>query len=118
MEKLTFQECLKYTGITLEEDLEQFYLEFCANPDERPILDRAFLTAQMDRFELEEPHRQRMFDALEEIEADPKYKNNLAKKYIEDAEKVIRVLADELDIPEKKVRAKVEKISFLCVARR
>ena len=71
MDKLTFQECLKYTGIALEEDLEQFYLEFCANPDESPILDRAFLTAQMDRFALEEPHRQRMFDALDEIEADP-----------------------------------------------
>ena len=71
MANLTFQECLKYTGITLEENLEQFYLEFCANPDERPVLDRAFLTAQIDRFELEEPHRQRMFDALDEIEADP-----------------------------------------------
>ena len=71
MENLTFQECLTYTGIELDAELEQFYLEFCADPDERPVLDRAYLTAQMDRFGLEEPHRQRMYDALEEIGADP-----------------------------------------------
>ena len=28
---LTFEQCLRHTGISLDEELEQFYLEFCAN---------------------------------------------------------------------------------------
>ena len=71
MSNLTFNECLQHTGITLDAEFEQFYLEFCANPNEEPILDRAYLDEQAHRFELSENHLKRMHEALDEIEADP-----------------------------------------------
>jgi len=71
MSKLTFDECLRHTGIELDAELEQFYLEFCANPDLSPLLDRAYLDEQAKRFELGEKQLGRMHEALDEIEADP-----------------------------------------------
>lgn len=68
---LTFGECLRHTGITLDPELEQFYLEFCENPDSDVLLDRAYLEELAVRFELEEAVHSRMLEALDEIEADP-----------------------------------------------
>ena len=71
MANLTFQECLKHTGIELNEELEQFYLEYCQDPDEEPVLDREYLKEVALRFEVGEAHLKRMLEALDEIEADP-----------------------------------------------
>ena len=68
---LTFEQCLSHTGINLDPELKQFYLEFCANPDEEPVLDRAYLQEVALRFEVGEEHLTRMQEALDEIEADP-----------------------------------------------
>lgn len=68
---LTFEECLHHTGIRLDPEMEQFYLEFCGNPDSEPLLDRIFLNELAARFELGEAERRRMHEALDEIEADP-----------------------------------------------
>ena len=68
---LTFEQCLRHTGISLDGELEQFYREFCENSDEEPILDRAYLKELAIRFELSEEHLGRMQEALDEIEADP-----------------------------------------------
>jgi len=68
---LTFEQCLRHTGIELDAELEQFYLEFCENPGEEPILDRAYLEEVALRFEVGEAHLNRMQEALDEIEADP-----------------------------------------------
>ena len=68
---LTFEECLRHTGIELEAELEQFYLEYCRNPDEEPVLDREYLKEVALRFEVGEVHLNRMLEALDEIEADP-----------------------------------------------
>lgn len=68
---LTFGECLRHTGIELAAELEQFYQEFCENPDAEPLLDRAYLEELAVRFELDEAVHGRMLEALEEIEADP-----------------------------------------------
>ena len=68
---MTFEQCLRHTGIRLEEDLEQFYLEFCKNPDEEPVLDRDYLKEVAARFEVGQAHLDRMLEALDEIEADP-----------------------------------------------
>ena len=67
----TFEQCLRHTGIELDEELEQFYLEFCENPGEEPVLDRAYLKEVAARFAVEEVHLNRMLEALDEIEADP-----------------------------------------------
>ena len=67
---LTFGECLRHTGIELAAELEQFYLEFCENPDAEPLLDRAYLEELAVRFELDEAVIRRMNEALNEIEAD------------------------------------------------
>ena len=40
MANLTFQECLKHTGIEINEELEPFYLEFCKDPDGQPLVAR------------------------------------------------------------------------------
>ena len=66
----SFEQCLNHTGIRLEADLEQFYGEFCANPDGEPVLDRAYLKEVAIRFAAE-AHLARMNEALDEIEADP-----------------------------------------------
>ena len=68
---LTFEQCLRHTGISLDGELEQFYREFCEHSDEEPILDRAYLKELAIRFELSEEHLGRMQEALDEIEADP-----------------------------------------------
>ena len=68
---LTFEQCLRHTGIELDAELEQFYLEFCENPDEEPVLDREYLREVAARFEVGQGHLDRMLEALEEIEADP-----------------------------------------------
>ena len=68
---LTFEQCLRHTGIELDGELEQFYLEFCENPGEEPVLDRAYLKEVALRFEAGEEHLNRMLEALDEIEADP-----------------------------------------------
>ena len=70
MANLTFQECLKYTGIELDEEMEQFYQEFCGNPDEQPILEREYLNELAVRFELPGEILNRMLEALDEIEGD------------------------------------------------
>ena len=67
---LTFGECLLHTGIELAAELEQFYLEFCENPDSDALLDRAYLEELAVRFELDEAVIRRMNEALNEIEAD------------------------------------------------
>jgi len=67
---LTFGECLRHTGIELAPELEQFYLEFCENPDSEPLLDRAYLEELTVRFDLDEAVRSRMNEALNEIEED------------------------------------------------
>lgn len=67
---LTFGECLRHTGIELAAELEQFYLEFCENPDSDALLDRAYLEELAVRFELDEAVISRMNEALNEIEAD------------------------------------------------
>lgn len=68
---MTFAQCLHHTGIELDPVMEQFYLKFCAHPDERPLLERTYLEQLADRFELEDAARMRMQEALDEIEADP-----------------------------------------------
>lgn len=68
---LTFEECLRHTGIALAPELEQFYLEFCENPDSDALLDRTYLEELAVRFELDEAVHSRMWEALDEIEADP-----------------------------------------------
>ena len=68
---LTFEQCLRHTGIELDGELEQFYLEFCDHPDEEPVLDREYLKEVASRFEVGEGHLSRMLAALDEIEADP-----------------------------------------------
>lgn len=68
---LTFGECLLHTGIELAAELEQFYLEFCENPDSDALLDRAYLEELAVRFELDKAVHSRMLEALDEIEADP-----------------------------------------------
>ena len=70
MANLTFQECLKYTGIELDGEMERFYREFCENPDEQPVVDREYLNDLAIRFELPDEIRDRMHEALDEIEAD------------------------------------------------
>ena len=70
MANLTFQECLKYTGIELDGEMERFYQEFCENPDEQPVVDREYLNDLAIRFELPDEIRDRMHEALDEIEAD------------------------------------------------
>ena len=70
MANLTFLECLKLTGIELNEELEQFYLEFCENPDTQPLVERKYLDYLAVRFELPEEIRSRMHEALDEIESD------------------------------------------------
>lgn len=67
---LTFGECLRHTGIELAAELEQFYLEFCENPDAESLLDRAYLEELAVRYELDEAVRSRMNEALNEIEED------------------------------------------------
>ena len=67
---LTFGACLRHTGINLAAELEQFYLEFCENPDSDALLDRAYLEELAVRFELDEAVIRRMNEALNEIEAD------------------------------------------------
>ena len=67
----TFEQCLRHTGIELDAELEQFYLEFCENPDEEAVLDREYLKEVALRFEVGEEHLNRMQEALDEIEADP-----------------------------------------------
>ena len=67
---LTFGACLRHTGIELAAELEQFYLEFCENPDSDALLDRAYLEELAVRFELDEAVIRRMNEALNEIEAD------------------------------------------------
>jgi len=68
---LTFDQCRNHTGITLDEELEQFYLEFCADPGDESVLEREYLDYLAVRFELDEQLRLRMYAALDEIEADP-----------------------------------------------
>ena len=68
---LTFEQCLRHTGIELDAELEQFYLEFCEKPDGEPVLDREYLREVALRFEVGEEHLDRMLEALDEIEADP-----------------------------------------------
>lgn len=68
---LTFEQCLRHTGIELDAELEQFYLEFCENPGEEAVLDREYLKEVALRFEVGEEHLNRMQEALDEIEADP-----------------------------------------------
>lgn len=68
---LTFQECLRHTGIQLAPELEPFYLEFCARPDSTSLLDRDYLDTLAVRFALDNALRNRMHEALAEIEADP-----------------------------------------------
>ncbi len=68
---LTFQECLNHTGIRLESELEQFYLDFCAEPDPRPLLEESYLDYLARRFSVEAALMNRMREALAEIEADP-----------------------------------------------
>ena len=70
MANLTFQECLNYTGIELDEEMEQFYQEFCGNPGEQPILEREYLNYLAERFELPGEILNRMLEALDEIESD------------------------------------------------
>ena len=70
MANQTFQECLKYTGIELDAELEQFYQEFCENPDEQPIVEREYLNYLAERFELPDEILNRMNEALDEIEGD------------------------------------------------
>ena len=71
MSNYTFAECLRHTGIKIDEAMEQFYLSFCADPNPAPVLDRAFLDEQLRRFEVDEVQSKRMHEALDEIEADP-----------------------------------------------
>ena len=68
---LTFEQCLRHTGIELDGELEQFYLEFCDHPDAEPVLDRGYLREVASRFEVGEGHLNRMLAALDEIEGDP-----------------------------------------------
>lgn len=68
---LTFEQCLRHTGIELDAELEQFYLEYCENPGGEPVLDREYLKEVASRFEVGEEHLNRMLEALDEIEADP-----------------------------------------------
>ncbi len=68
---LTFQACLDHTGISLAPELEQFYLDFCENPDPRPLLEKTYLQELAQRFSLEESQMGRLGAALAEIEADP-----------------------------------------------
>ena len=70
MANLTFQECLQHTGIELDAEMEQFYRDFCADPDEEPVLDREYLKELAVRFELSDEILARMNEALDEIEAD------------------------------------------------
>lgn len=71
MKMLSFAECIHHTGIQLAPELEQFYLDFCENPDPLPLLDRDNLDALAIRFSLDDVLRNRMNAALEEIEEDP-----------------------------------------------
>ena len=66
----SFAQCLNHTGIRLEEELEQFYGEFCAAPGKEPVLDREYLKEVAVRFGAE-AQLPRMYAALDEIEADP-----------------------------------------------
>ena len=68
---LTFAECLRHTGISLEPEMEQFYLEFCEAPGEEPVLERSYLEELKVRFALDDTICQRFNGALDEIEADP-----------------------------------------------
>lgn len=68
---LTFEQCLRHTGIALDPELEQFYLEFCEDPDSGPLLDRGYLGELAVRFELNEEIMGRFHAALDEIETDP-----------------------------------------------
>lgn len=67
----TFDECLRHTGIVLAPELEQFYREFCADPGDEPVLDRAYLEELAVRFGLNREMKGRFCAALDEIEADP-----------------------------------------------
>ena len=67
----TFEECLRHTGIELAPELEQFYLEFCENPGDEPVLDRRYLAELAVRYELNSDLMGRFTAALDEIEADP-----------------------------------------------
>lgn len=71
MSHYTFEECLRHTGIKLDPAMEQFYVNFCKDPNPEPVLDRAFLDEQTRRFELDDVQSKRMHAALDEIEADP-----------------------------------------------
>ena len=66
----TFEECLRHTGIKLAPELEQFYLEFCVEPGEEPVLDRDYLAELTARFELSGEIVDRFCATLYEIESD------------------------------------------------